>query len=46
MFVWIRAAMPRPRYDQMVAAAWKVALPLALANLLITGVIVVARSAP
>jgi NADH-quinone oxidoreductase subunit H len=46
MFVWIRAAMPRPRYDQMVTAAWKVALPLALANLLITGFIVVARSVP
>jgi NADH-quinone oxidoreductase subunit H len=45
-FVWIRAVLPRPRYDQLVNAAWKVALPLALLNLLVTGVIVVARSAP
>src|SRR3990167_5322743 len=36
-FILLRAALPRPRYDQMMAAAWKVCLPLSLANLLITG---------
>jgi len=35
-FVLIRASLPRPRYDQMMAAAWKVCLPLALLNLLAT----------
>jgi NADH-quinone oxidoreductase subunit H len=40
-FVWIRAILPRPRYDQLVAFAWKWALPLALANLLVTGAVVV-----
>jgi NADH-quinone oxidoreductase subunit H len=40
-FVWIRAVLPRPRYDQLVAFAWKWALPLALLNLLATGAIVV-----
>lgn len=39
LFIWIRAALPRPRFDQLVAAGWKVALPLALANLLATGAI-------
>lgn len=45
-FVWIRAILPRPRYDQLVAFAWKWALPLALLNLLATGALVVAGSAP
>ena len=40
-FVWIRAILPRPRYDQLVAFAWKWALPLALLNLLATGAVVV-----
>jgi NADH-quinone oxidoreductase subunit H len=41
VFIWVRAALPRPRYDQLIAFAWKFALPLALANLVVTGWVVV-----
>ncbi|UYO43879.1 NADH-quinone oxidoreductase subunit NuoH [Rhodopseudomonas palustris] len=44
-FVWIRATLSRPRYDQLLSFAWKVALPLSLLNLMLTGIVVVARSA-
>jgi NADH-quinone oxidoreductase subunit H len=37
VFIWVRAALPRPRYDQLIGFAWKFALPLALVNLLVTG---------
>ena len=36
-FVLVRAALPRPRFDQLMSFGWKVMLPLALANLLVTG---------
>lgn len=36
-FVLMRASLPRPRYDQLMAYGWKVMLPLALLNLVITG---------
>ncbi|HUB78547.1 MAG TPA: NADH-quinone oxidoreductase subunit NuoH [Bryobacteraceae bacterium] len=37
LFVLMRAALPRPRFDQLMSFGWKVMLPLALANLLLTG---------
>jgi len=42
-FVLMRAALPRPRFDQLMSWGWKVMLPLTLANLLVTGAIVMAR---
>ena len=36
-FILIRAALPRPRYDQLMAFGWKVMLPLTLANIVLTG---------
>jgi NADH-quinone oxidoreductase subunit H len=41
-FILLRASLPRPRYDQLMAYAWKVMLPLTLLNLLVTGAIVLA----
>jgi NADH-quinone oxidoreductase subunit H len=41
-FILVRAALPRPRYDQLMAFGWKVMLPLALLNLVVTGGIVLA----
>jgi NADH-quinone oxidoreductase subunit H len=41
-FILLRAALPRPRFDQLMAWGWKVMLPLALANLLITGAVALA----
>ncbi|HTF99964.1 MAG TPA: NADH-quinone oxidoreductase subunit NuoH [Nitrospirota bacterium] len=39
-FILIRATLPRPRYDQLMAFGWKAMLPLSLANLIVTGAIV------
>ena len=39
-FVLLRAAIPRPRYDQLMSFGWKYMLPLTLINLLATGGIV------
>jgi NADH-quinone oxidoreductase subunit H len=41
-FVLLRAALPRPRHDQLMGYAWKVLLPLALLNLLVTGGVLLA----
>ncbi|UCG79503.1 MAG: NADH-quinone oxidoreductase subunit NuoH [Nitrospirota bacterium] len=38
-YYWIRATVPRYRYDQVMALGWKLLIPLALLNILITGVI-------
>jgi NADH-quinone oxidoreductase subunit H len=43
-FILARASMPRPRYDQLMAFGWKVMLPLALANLWITGAVILWRN--
>jgi len=41
-FILLRASLPRPRFDQLMGYGWKVLLPLSLANLLVTGAIVLA----
>ncbi|HEX8073537.1 MAG TPA: NADH-quinone oxidoreductase subunit NuoH [Thermoleophilaceae bacterium] len=42
LFIWIRATLPRLRYDQLMAFGWKVLLPLATLNALVTAVLVAA----
>jgi NADH-quinone oxidoreductase subunit H len=38
-FIWVRATLPRYRYDQLMRLGWKVLIPLAIANLVITGIV-------
>ena len=42
-FILVRASLPRPRFDQLMSLGWKVMLPLSLANVLLTGAIVLAK---
>ena len=39
VFIWIRATLPRYRYDQLMALGWKVLIPIAIGNLVITGIV-------
>jgi len=41
-FIWVRASMPRLRYDQLMSFGWKVLLPLATLNVLVTAIVLVA----
>jgi NADH-quinone oxidoreductase subunit H len=42
LFIWVRASMPRLRYDQLMSFGWKVLLPVATLNVLATAVVLVA----
>ena len=41
-FILVRGSLPRPRYDQLLSFGWKLMLPLALLNLMVTGALVIA----
>ena len=39
IFIWIRATLPRYRYDQLMRLGWKVLIPIAIGNIVVTGVV-------
>jgi NADH-quinone oxidoreductase subunit H len=41
VFIWVRATLPRLRYDQLMTLGWKILLPLATLNILVTAILVV-----
>jgi NADH-quinone oxidoreductase subunit H len=41
LFVWVRASLPRLRYDQLMSLGWKVLLPLGTLNVLVTAILLV-----
>jgi NADH-quinone oxidoreductase subunit H len=40
LFILIRAALPRPRYDHLMTAGWMICLPITVVNLLVTGALI------
>src|SRR3954467_2407969 len=44
LYIWIRGTLPRFRYDQLMAFGWKVLLPIAIANIVVTSLIIALNS--
>jgi NADH-quinone oxidoreductase subunit H len=42
LFIWVRTTMPRLRYDMLMRLGWKVMLPLAIVNVMVTAIVLVA----
>jgi NADH-quinone oxidoreductase subunit H len=43
LFMWVRWTIPRFRYDQLMHLGWRVLIPLALLNMLVTGALVLLK---
>jgi len=44
LFIWVRGTLPRLRYDQLMSFGWKFLLPVAMANIIITSLIIALRA--
>jgi NADH-quinone oxidoreductase subunit H len=44
VYIWVRGTLPRFRYDQLMAFGWKFLLPLSIANIVVTALIVAWRA--
>jgi len=44
ILIWLRASYPRLRYDQLMNVGWKVLIPVALLNIIVTGAVILGRS--
>jgi NADH-quinone oxidoreductase subunit H len=44
LFIWVRATLPRFRYDQLMSFGWKFLLPVAMANIVITALVMALRA--
>jgi NADH-quinone oxidoreductase subunit H len=45
-YIWVRGTLPRLRYDQLMGFGWKFLLPLSIANIIVTSIIMAWRAAP
>ncbi len=43
LFIWVRSTLPRFRYDQLMAFGWKFLLPVAMANIIVTSLVMALR---
>jgi NADH-quinone oxidoreductase subunit H len=44
LYIWIRGTLPRFRYDQLMSFGWKFLLPLSIANIIVTSLVLALRS--
>jgi NADH-quinone oxidoreductase subunit H len=44
LYIWVRGTLPRFRYDQLMSFGWKFLLPVAMANIIITSLVIALRS--
>ena len=44
LYIWVRGTLPRFRYDQLMGFGWKVLLPVAMVNIVVTSLVIALRS--